>query len=213
MDLSLAVIIYSHSHMPPLVPRPDLKYNLRGLTNPPKAIRDRYDGRSKRLREHFRYQDDFKEALRQAHGEIEAAGNDVLQQWPQDQHATKVHDAKAGLLCGQSVDLNVPSEDSIMRDDVRDGYGAEGDVEQLGGIEQVQSGPTLRVGCFCERGRHRSVAFAEELATLSWPEHFTIKIEHRDVDDHVRRDTLKQRRKKSNNMAQLDYLHEDEGYE
>lgn len=40
----------------------------------------------------------------------------------------------------------------------------------------------LLVGCFCELGRHRSVAFVEELARKGWPSEWEVKIRHRDVD-------------------------------
>jgi RNase adaptor protein for sRNA GlmZ degradation len=40
----------------------------------------------------------------------------------------------------------------------------------------------LRVGCFCELGRHRSVAFVEELARRKWPSEWEVEINHRDVD-------------------------------
>jgi hypothetical protein len=41
--------------------------------------------------------------------------------------------------------------------------------------------PILRVGVFCERGQHRSVAFVEELATRDWPKAWDLKIVHRDL--------------------------------
>lgn len=53
------LILISHSHAPPLVPKPQLKFDLRKTSNPPKNIRDAYDGRSKRLREHMMAGDDF----------------------------------------------------------------------------------------------------------------------------------------------------------
>lgn len=40
----------------------------------------------------------------------------------------------------------------------------------------------LYVGCFCELGRHRSVAFVEELARKKWPSDWGVEISHRDVD-------------------------------
>jgi hypothetical protein len=53
------LILVSHSHAPPLVPKPQLRFDLRKTSNPPKHIRDAYDGRSKRLREHMMAGDDF----------------------------------------------------------------------------------------------------------------------------------------------------------
>ena len=40
----------------------------------------------------------------------------------------------------------------------------------------------LLVGCFCELGRHRSVAFVEELSRRRWPSEWEVEICHRDVD-------------------------------
>jgi hypothetical protein len=38
------------------------------------------------------------------------------------------------------------------------------------------------VGCSFELGRHRSVAFVEELARREWPSEWEVQIYHRDVD-------------------------------
>lgn len=40
----------------------------------------------------------------------------------------------------------------------------------------------LIVGCFCELGKHRSVAFVEELARKPWPNEWDVEICHRDVE-------------------------------
>lgn len=40
-------------------------------------------------------------------------------------------------------------------------------------------GPVLRVGAFCAMGKHRSVAFVEELARKKWP--WDVTVEHRDL--------------------------------
>ena len=41
----------------------------------------------------------------------------------------------------------------------------------------------IKVAVACVRGRHRSVAVAEELAQLTvWPEHYDVRVHHRDVD-------------------------------
>lgn len=57
------LIITSHSHRRPLSRPPSLKFDLRKVSNPPKHIRDAYDGRSKRLREHMMHMKDFQELL------------------------------------------------------------------------------------------------------------------------------------------------------
>ncbi|KAH0353384.1 hypothetical protein KCU83_g3159, partial [Aureobasidium melanogenum] len=41
----------------------------------------------------------------------------------------------------------------------------------------------IKVAVACVRGRHRSTAVAEELAKLPvWPEHYDVRVYHRDVD-------------------------------
>lgn len=42
----------------------------------------------------------------------------------------------------------------------------------------------LTAACFCEQGRHRSVAFVEELARKEWPDEWDVEIRHRDVENH-----------------------------
>lgn len=62
--------LVSHSHSPPLNPAPQLKFDLRKITNPPKLIRDSCDGRSKRLREHMLANDDFVALVETAQASI-----------------------------------------------------------------------------------------------------------------------------------------------
>ncbi|KAF1846835.1 uncharacterized protein K460DRAFT_243882, partial [Cucurbitaria berberidis CBS 394.84] len=44
----------------------------------------------------------------------------------------------------------------------------------------------LRVGCLCGSGHHRSVAFAEQLGKIEWPERWDVRVNHRDLTDEVR---------------------------
>jgi hypothetical protein len=45
----------------------------------------------------------------------------------------------------------------------------------------VKPPKVLRVGVCCELGRHRSVAFIEELARRQWPAEWAVEVVHRDV--------------------------------
>jgi hypothetical protein len=45
----------------------------------------------------------------------------------------------------------------------------------------VKPPKVLRVGVCCELGRHRSVAFVEELAKRQWPAEWAVEVVHRDV--------------------------------
>jgi hypothetical protein len=65
------LVLVSHSHSPPLLPAPDLKFDLRKISNPPKHTRDSCDGRSKHLREHLLASEDFCALLEMAQASIE----------------------------------------------------------------------------------------------------------------------------------------------
>jgi hypothetical protein len=54
--------------------------------------------------------------------------------------------------------------------------------ERIPAEDQPPSPKMLRVGVFCEMGRHRSVAFVEELSRRKWPREWEVEVVHRDVD-------------------------------
>jgi RNase adaptor protein for sRNA GlmZ degradation len=143
-DPEVILLLTSHAHSPPLQPPPHLKYDLRSIENPPKALRDSHDGLSKRLREHLLSHQDFTVLLDRAETDIRTA------------------------------------------------------VTELDG-QVVTSGEatTLSVAAFCARGRHRSVAFVEELATRAWPSGWEVRVVHRDLQNGRSRQG-KQRRGKMN---------------
>jgi hypothetical protein len=59
---------------------------------------------------------------------------------------------------------------------------AGGEEDGVRGSAEAQSPKVLRVGVFCEMGRHRSVAFVEELSRRKWPREWVVEVVHRDVD-------------------------------
>jgi hypothetical protein len=65
------LVLVSHSHAPPLLPAPHLKFDLRKVSNPPKHARDTCDGRSKHLREHLLASEDFCALLETAQASID----------------------------------------------------------------------------------------------------------------------------------------------
>jgi hypothetical protein len=65
------LVLVSHSHAPPLLPAPHLKFDLRSFSNPPKHTRDACGGRSKHLREHLLASEDFCALLETAQASIE----------------------------------------------------------------------------------------------------------------------------------------------
>jgi RNase adaptor protein for sRNA GlmZ degradation len=50
----------------------------------------------------------------------------------------------------------------------------------------------LIVGCFCALGKHRNVAFVEELARKQWPDDWDVEVRHRDVDQNKSKRTNRQ---------------------
>lgn len=67
---------------------------------------------------------------------------------------------------------------------------AEDDIRRLMEVKDARASregesAVLRVGCLCGSGHHRSVAFAEQLGKIDWPEEWEVKIEHRDLTEGV----------------------------
>jgi hypothetical protein len=178
------LILTSHGHSPPLIPRPDVKIDVRNLPNPPKHIRDAYNGTSKRLQEWMKEDPVFitrRDAIRT---EIEQAmtakmdeheKKDVLKVEPEDdkkvleaQPSTSDHTLGADELdeADDRGEDNDEDTDSPSRSDDDD--------------DSADNEVALRVGIFCAMGRHRSVAMVEELAKMQWPG-WKVKVEHRDI--------------------------------
>lgn len=55
------------------------------------------------------------------------------------------------------------------------------DSAAAGVMDSGHNGQEIRIGCSCARGRHRSVAFVEELARKQWPADWDVRVEHRDL--------------------------------
>lgn len=72
------LLLTSHAYSTPLQPLPQLKYDLRAIDNPPKALRDSHTGVSKRLREHMRSHQDFNDLLDRAEADILAPMTEAL---------------------------------------------------------------------------------------------------------------------------------------
>lgn len=153
------LILVSHAHARPLSHPPDLKYDLRKISNPPKHIRDAYDGRSKRLREHMLHDDAFIRLLETARTDVEAQVASLL-----------TSDGTA------NAPRQAPHDDQVP---------VQSDASSIGSQRNAE----LIVSCFCERGKHRSVAFVEELSRVKWPKEVAVEVCHRDVEEN---------RKKSN---------------
>ncbi|KAF2265663.1 hypothetical protein CC78DRAFT_532329 [Lojkania enalia] len=161
------LVLYSHGRNPPLNPPPDLKYDLRSIPNPPKAVRDVSDGRSKRLREHLLSNSIFISKLEAVEQEIRAAMASKVAVLESRDKATD---------CGSPRD-SIPQSPKQEEQDIKIAAPSIGSPEETSLQEVV-----LRVGCSCALGHHRSVAFVQELALRAWPRDWQIHVIHRDVD-------------------------------
>lgn len=168
------ILLTSHSHAPPLSPSPRLKYDLRSTPNPPKAIRDAHTGISKRLREHMLNHDAFMELL-------DKAERDIKNKVPiaeRDFEEGKVGFTPLSPVASRKMWEEESEDEEEAEDEDTEREDEDGEGE---GVDQEGDRPVVRVGAFCERGQHRSVAFIEELACRDWPKGWEVKIVHRDL--------------------------------
>ncbi|KAI1799499.1 hypothetical protein F4811DRAFT_568187 [Daldinia bambusicola] len=64
-------------------------------------------------------------------------------------------------------------------------------------MEEGENGErTVRVGCLCGSGHHRSVAFSEHLAEMEWPEGWAVELQHRDLGPEVKMEKLRERERR-----------------
>lgn len=186
-ELPLLVLI-SHGHSPPLNPKPQLKFDIRDLPNPPKAIRDQFSGTSRRLREWTAKDEKFvsrrdviKREIEGEMGRMVGQGEGGNSQPSGDEQAGEGTElADIAMVDEQSMAENEvtndsPSEDDDEADNSEDSASESSDALDRDGLS------FLRVGVSCGMGKHRSVAMVEELARLSWPG-WRVEIQHRDID-------------------------------
>jgi hypothetical protein len=187
------LLLYSHARTNP-ISHPDLKYDLRSVSNPPKQIRDKYTGIDKRVQEHMRSHGDFVALVDRAEGEIRALmGLAVSAAKATDSGHVDGSDeggVKYRLVRPNTSSTSVTGVDGAERV-VGDGEEAgseeeeeeDGDGDDEDGDEEEGDGgrPRLRVSVFDVRGRHRSVAFVEELKRRDWPAEWEVRAVHRDL--------------------------------
>ncbi|KAI0835148.1 hypothetical protein F5Y06DRAFT_299821 [Hypoxylon sp. FL0890] len=68
--LKKTLYVITHDRHTPLSPPVNLQYDLRGVPNPPSAIRERYTGQSRKVREGLMYDPGFRELLEDARTEM-----------------------------------------------------------------------------------------------------------------------------------------------
>lgn len=148
--------LVSHSKTPPLHPKPALKFDLRSVPNPSRAIRQTSTGKHWALRKELLKDPVFQAELVRAQDTIrEAIATFDVSRSPTD-----------------SIDRSVDTDKAI--EESQDPKEKE---------ETSTSANVLLVSCFCDMGKHRSPAFVEALAeTGKWPRHWHIKTIHRELD-------------------------------
>ncbi|EPE25469.1 hypothetical protein GLAREA_01381 [Glarea lozoyensis ATCC 20868] len=170
------LVLISHSHSPPLNPPANLSFDLRALSNPPKYIRDAHTGTSKRLREWLSRDEGFiarRDAIRLHILEAMKESEQVQDEEKSASSEAEIEDTKdEGTDATQVQDLEEEQSEG-SEDEISSSGSAPSETKQA----SVQE---LRVGIFCQMGRHRSVAMVEELARMKWPE-WDVRVEHRDV--------------------------------
>lgn len=180
----ITVRIYSHSRSHKIASA-DFTYDLRKIDNPPREMRRQFDGRAKRLREHLLRDTTFSAMLESAAVEIDAAckntgtstfrsivgcsinlpGLGVLHDGPVSKQPVDDHGSQILGEEGSDAQSETATEESEVRH--RDGAA-------------IDDSKVLTISCFCERGKHRSVAFAEELAKRLGYWH--VALVHTDID-------------------------------
>ncbi|KAL2802565.1 hypothetical protein BJX63DRAFT_414762 [Aspergillus granulosus] len=173
-SLRLSLCSYGHANGPVVQQHREaryhktLAYNIRHLPNPPRHLREKATGLSRRLQKEFLQNDNVEVFLVKAQSEI---SNAVREGCDQLLYST-----------GQGEDKKGPEEA-----DKRSGLNADSSEEAA--LEGTDI--DIAVTICCEEGRHRSVAFVEELARrlakLKYEDGFSqirqldIGVTHRDI--------------------------------
>jgi len=208
---TLLISITSHTYAPPLQPTPDLKYDLRELPSPDNYTRAKYDGRSKHLREWLGKENEYAELLGKVEQDIMAKGREleaevevvstpvVAADAKETDEKSKTEGAEKKEEASEGAEQKAAAETSEEVKTAVEGAEEAQDPEQpedptavepsdAGDLDKadepqvpVKPPKVLRVGVCCELGRHRSVAFIEELARRQWPAEWAVEVVHRDV--------------------------------
>ncbi|PIG87523.1 hypothetical protein AARAC_003870 [Aspergillus arachidicola] len=147
-----------------------ISYNIRHLPNPPRHLRVKATGLSRRLQKEFLQNDNVEAFLVKVEGEI---FNVVKEGCDQLLYSTEQDENKQGA---EEADKHSDSNAPLSEDVALEGAGID-----------------IAVTICCEEGRHRSVAFVEELARRmamfkykdGFPQHWQliINVTHRDIGD------------------------------
>lgn len=103
------------------------------------------------------------------------SSGDVVADWVEGLEHHGVDGDPNGAVMNRFVDEFGVGDESVQRREYPD---LDGDNYFSGGKAEM---PVLSVGCSCANGCHKSVAFAEELASKQWPGDWAVKVEHGNV--------------------------------
>jgi hypothetical protein len=202
VDPTVLISITSHTYAPPLQPTPELKYDLRALPSPDNYMRSKYDGRSKRLREWLSRESVYAELLGQVEQDVMAKARELEAERAMEANVVESVKEKVNT----TAETETPTEEAAATgkapeaetkeevaaevkdeeeekpaDDATEEESKEAAAEESPAVPAVKPPKVLRIGVCCELGRHRSVAFVEELAKRQWPAEWAVEVVHRDV--------------------------------
>lgn len=193
--------IYSHgSKLPPLDPPADIAFDVSKVPNPPGHLRYSHDGRHKRMRNWLMEEPAFVNLLSSAERAIRQAVYEKRHGTGHSPHHHSQHGSR-----DHSRDRRSITPETVARGATFEGLHEGGAVSSKDPSHGIRSAPhsrensprgydrktglpshrILRISSFCVAGHHRSVAFAEELARLRWPEDWEVRVHHRDLGRDV----------------------------
>lgn len=160
------IVSYGHSNGPLIVPREHhrLTFNVRDIPNPAVGLRKTHTGLSARLRKEVLASKEAQERLAEMVKGVNAKMEDV-----EKKYVSHAYDDDG--------------EKPAQTEEKRYEKVYAGEFEHREDVES-ESSSTLVVSVVCEEGRHRSVAFVEELGRSLKRRDWDITIDHRDLSGY-----------------------------
>jgi RNase adaptor protein for sRNA GlmZ degradation len=156
------IVSYGHSNGPLIVPREHhrLNFNVRDIPNPAAGLRRTHTGLSARLKKEVLATKEAQERLAEMVKKVNA----------------KMEEVETKYVNQNYDDVEKPDQPEVKK--YEKVYA--GEFEHREDVES-ESSSTLVVAVYCEEGRHRSVAFAEELGRSLKRRDWDVTIDHRDL--------------------------------
>jgi hypothetical protein len=185
----------------PLTPVPDALINLTSLPNPPVQLRKNYVGTNARLRKEFFGYERVRAALEGSLAKVKGAMEEIERKRRSSVSGEEVDEGSKDVVMEMSdlsakddrVALKIAGDESgshewSAQSEDEDEEENEAD-DKSDSLQDTSDGEIphehiLTVGVQCEMGRHRSVAFAEELGRsidAEGREGWLVEVRHRDL--------------------------------